>query len=141
MNGGLWSVHNTSSLPLPPPYTFRFTCVGSPWGRISSGNTHLLQGGVPHRFSQDCFSLFPCLIPHSTSAVFCPFLHTPSLRCHHLGSEAQLCPVVGWLELNKTGCATEDTLQPLLLVCGHLQSVQIASSVLLGFVLVYTEKL
>lgn len=37
-------------------------------------------------------------------AAFCPFLHRLSLRWHHPGCEAQLSPLVCWLELAWTSC-------------------------------------
>ena len=46
--------------------------------------------------------LFPSLV--TAFVAFCLFLHTLSLRCHHLGCGAQLCPMGHLLELEETVC-------------------------------------
>lgn len=78
-------------------------------------------------------TFFVTPLSHSCCAVFCPFLHRLSQRCHHFAHGAQPCTAMGGLEPTRTAVSgmgqprqllTGAALQPPLSVPAHLHLVQ-----------------
>lgn len=136
-NGGLWSVHISSSSPVLPPHTFPLFWSGVlPWdtvilgifscsSMVSTGFREMLPllqsfPGAAEKslfwhlqLSSSLTWLFLMFFPLTPlCGVFCPFLSTFSPRHHHLCWEAQLCPVVCPMEVAGTICMQQAPLQP-----------------------------
>lgn len=107
-SGGLWTVHNGSSLLHLPPWTH-----SSSWTHLSLKRSHC--SSLPSSHLSVCGAVYlmgviPVHHPHHCSAVFCPFVNTvprgATLLADWQAAPSSGCIGASWnhMELSGTGC-------------------------------------